>query len=80
MLSGRLAHKTEEIETFTADNARLHAQVTELAKPRLHFSYLNISIPAKTVQEMDPSDRRTNFRLKREVLTLASVTVSRHNS
>ena len=48
LLTGQLAQKTEEIETVTADNARLRAQVAELAKPRQHSSYLNISIPRKT--------------------------------
>ena len=69
LLTGQLAQKTEEIETVTADNARLRAQVAELAKPRQHSSYLNIS--AKQMQEMDPSDRMTNLRLKLQMLALA---------
>ena len=46
LLTGRLAQKREDIETVTVDNARLRVQVAELAKPRQHSSYLNISIPA----------------------------------
>ena len=44
LLTGQLAQKTEEIETVTADNARLRAQVAELAKPRQHSSYLNTKL------------------------------------
>ena len=37
LLTGQLAQKTEEVNTFTAQNVRLRAEVVELAKPASEY-------------------------------------------
>ena len=72
LLTEQLAQKKEEIGTVAADNTRLRAQAAEFAKLKPHSAYLSIAIPEKQIRERDPSDRRTNFRLKRDVMVLAT--------
>ena len=47
VLTGQSAQKTEEVDTVTAQNARLRAEVDEIAKPRLHSLYPNIAVPRR---------------------------------
>ena len=53
LLTGQLAQKTEEVDTVTTQNARLRAEVAELAKPRQHSSYLNIAVPRRNNPNAD---------------------------